>query len=312
MPASRVLNRELIKQHVERIRPKGTTNLYGGVGVAAEQLIGAKTPQHLSRVLVLTDGEANEGITEYGDIIALARDLRAKGMTVTTIGLGVEYNEELMRGIARATRGNYYYIDSIDRIPDVFDRELKHVFGTVATGVTLKLTLADGVQLTRCYGYEAAQGGHTVTLDLPDIASGEALPVLLQLGFKPHPAARYRAVQSELTFKYFGQGERTTLKGDLLVEFTTDKDKIMGGIDPVVEAAMREKDVVANLQRAAALMKQDVGTATMIIQQAEAQLMAAGNKEDATLVGIALGKLQRGAVDDATKTLSVASFELER
>jgi Ca-activated chloride channel family protein len=312
MPASRVLNRELIKQHVERIRPKGTTNLYGGVGIAAEQLIGAKTPQHLSRVIVLTDGEANEGITEYGDIIALARDLRAKGMTVSTVGLGIEYNEELMRGIAKATRGNYYYIDSIDRIPDVFDRELKHVFGTVATSVALKLTLADGAALTRCYGYEAAQGGRSVSIDLPDIASGESLPVLLQLGVKPHPAARYRVAQSELSFKYFGQGERTVLKGDLLVEFTTDKDRIMGGIDPVVEAAMREKDVVANLQRAAALMKQDVGTATMIIQQAEAQLMAAGNTEDATLVGVALGKLQRGAVDDATKTLSVASFELER
>jgi Ca-activated chloride channel family protein len=312
MPASRVLNRELIKQHVERIRPKGTTNLYGGIGIAAEQLLAARAPQHLSRTLVLTDGEANEGITDYADFMALARDLRAKGMTVSAIGLGVEYNEELMRGLAKAARGNYYYIDSLDRIPEVFERELKSLFGTVATGVTLKLTLADGVQLTRAYGYEAAQGGRTVSLDLPDIASGASLPVLLQLGVKPHPPARFRAAQSELSFKYFGQGERTVLHADLLLEFTTDKDKIMGGIDAVVEAAMREKDVVANLQRAAAMMKQDVGTATMIIQQAEAQLMAAGNTHDATLVGIALGKLQRGAVDDATKTLSVAEFELER
>jgi hypothetical protein len=50
----------------------------------------------------------------------------------------------------------------------------------------------------------------------------------------------------------------------------------------------------------------------MIIQQAQTQLMAAGNIEDATLVGVALGKLAAGATEDATKTLSKAEFDLER
>jgi Ca-activated chloride channel homolog len=312
MPASRVLNRELIKQHVERIKPKGTTNLFSGLHTAAEQLLAAQTPGHLSRVLLLTDGEANEGITEYHDIIAAARELRTKGLTVSTIGLGIEYNEELMKGIAKNTRGNYYYIDTIDRIPDVFRDELKDIFGTVASGLTLKLELAEGCELARCFGYEAARGGRTVTIDLPSLVSGESLPVLIQLGAKAHPAARYRLVRSELSFKYFGQSERRTLKGDFICEFTNDKDKILGGIDPVVEQAMREKDIVANLQRAAKLMASDVGTATMIIEQAQAQLSAGGRNEDATMVATALGKLQRGDVEDATKTLSVAEFELDQ
>lgn len=312
MPASRVLNRELIKQHVARIQPKGTTNLFSGMSTAAEQLLAAKTPQHLSRVLLLTDGEANEGITEYSDIIAQARDLRMRGMTISAVGLGIEYNEELLSGIAKSTRGNYYYIDAIDRIPEVFDRELKDVFGTVATGARLKLRLADGVELTRAYGFEAAKGGSMVTIDLPDLTSSEKLPVLVQLALRPHPAARYRVVQSELEFTYFGQTQRQSLRADLVVEFSTDKDAIMGGIDPVVEAAMRERDIAANLRRAAQMMGSDAGTATMIIQQAQQQLNASGRTEDATLVGTALLKLQQGAVDDATKTLSVAEFELER
>jgi Ca-activated chloride channel family protein len=311
MPASRVLNKDLIKQHVERIRPKGTTNLYSGMMTAAEQLLSAQAPNHLSRVLLLTDGEANEGIVEYHDIIAAARELRLKNMTVSTIGLGIEYNEELMKGIAKNTRGNYYYIDTIDRIPEVFDEEIRDIFGTVATGLTLKLELADGVELTRCYGYEAAKGARTVTIDLPSLVNGESMPVLLQLGCKPHPQARFRLAQSELSFKYFGSGERRTLKGDFICEFTSDKDKILGGIDPVVEKAMREKDIVANLQRAGRMMATDVGTATMIIEQAQAQLSASGRSDDATLVGTALGKLQRGDIEDATKTLSVAEFELD-
>ncbi|MBN2081277.1 VWA domain-containing protein, partial [bacterium] len=311
MPASRVLNREIIKQHVDRIRPKGTTNLYAGMATAAEQLLNAMSPQHLSRTLVLTDGEANEGIVEYHDIISEARNLRMKGMTISTIGLGIEYNEELMKGIAKNTRGNYYYIDTIDQIPEVFDKELKSIFGTVATNVGLRLKLAEGVELGRVYGYEAAKGGRSVSVDLPDLASSEALPVLVQLSLKPHPRARFRVVESELTFKYFGQTERRTLRGDMVLEFSTDKDAIIGGIDPVVEQAMREKDIVANLKRAAAMMKSDIGTATMIIQQAEAQLSAAGRSEDATLVATALGKLARGDVDDATKTLSVAEFGLD-
>ena len=311
MPASRVLNREVIKQHVDRIKPKGTTNLYSGMATAAEQLLNASSPQHLSRTLVLTDGEANEGIVEYHDIISEARNLRMKGMTISTIGLGIEYNEELMKGIAKNTRGNYYYIDTIDQIPEVFDKELKSIFGTVATNVGLKLRLAEGVELGRVYGYEAAKGGRSVSIDLPDLANSETLPVLVQLSLQPHPHARFRVVESELTFKYFGQTERRTLHGDMVLEFSTDKDAIIGGIDPVVEQAMREKDIVANLQRASAMMRSDVGTATMIIQQAEAQLSAAGRSEDATLVATALGKLARGDVDDATKTLSVAEFGLD-
>lgn len=311
MPASRVLNKELIKQHVERIRPKGTTNLFSGMATAAEQLLNASSPGHLSRVLLLTDGEANEGIVEYHDIVSQARELRARGMTISTIGVGIEYNEELMKGIAKNTRGNYYYIDAIDQIPEVFEKELKSIFGTVATSVTLKLRLAEGVELGRVYGYEAARGGRSVSVDLPDLASGEALPVLTQLNLAEHPQARFRVVESELNFKYFGQDERRTLKGDMVIEFTDDKDAIMGGIDPVVEQAMREKDIVANLKRAASIMGQDVGTATMIIEQAEAQLSAAGRSEDATMVATALGKLQRGDVADATKTLSVAEFDLD-
>ena len=311
MPASRVINRALIKQHVDRIQPKGTTNLYSGMATAAEHLLDAKSPEHLSRVLLLTDGEANEGIVEYHDIISEARNYRMRGMTVSTIGLGIEYNEELMKGIAKNTRGNYYYIDTIDMIPEVFDKELKSIFGTVATNVSLKLRLADGVEMSRVYGYEASKGGRSINIDLPDLASGESLPVLVQLTCQPHPKARFRVAQSELNFRYFGQSNRKTLTGDMVLEFTDDKDAIMGGVDPVVEQAMREKDIVANLKRAGAMMSRDVGTATMIIQQAEAQLTAAGRSEDATMVATALGKLQRGDIEDATKTLSVAEFELE-
>jgi Ca-activated chloride channel family protein len=312
MPASRVLNRQLIKDHVNRIQPKGTTNLFSGMATAAEQLLSAKTPQHLSRVLLLTDGEANEGIVEYSDIISEARNLHARGMTISTIGVGIEYNEELMSGIAKNTGGNYYYIDAIDRIPEVFDKELKDLFGTVATGVSLSLTLPEGVELTHVYGFEAARGGSRITVSLPDLVAGGTLPVLAQLAFKPHPPARYRVARSELSFKYFGQGARSELRGDFVAEFTLDKDRILGGIDAVVEGVMREKDIVANLRRAGQMMKTDVGTATMIIQQAQAQLTAAGKHEDATLVATALGKLQGGALDDATKSLSVAEFELER
>jgi hypothetical protein len=114
-----------------------------------------------------------------------------------------------------------------------------------------------------------------------------------------------------LEFKYFGREQREQLSGDFVAEFTDDKDAILGGIDPVVEQVMREKDIVANLQRAAQLMKSDVGTATMIIQQAQAQLSASGKEADATLVGEALGKLSRGDVEDATKTLSVSEFKLD-
>ena len=308
---SAVTKKEQLKAQLDLIRARGTTNLYGGMVAGANQLGTVHGPSHLSRIILLTDGEANEGVTEYADIIAKARQIKKDGFSVSTIGVGIEYNEELMRGIARNTLGNYYYIENVSDIPRVFEDELSTLFEVVAKNLELKMRLAKGVTLAKFYGREVSSHNAEVRLELPDVVAGRVQQNLAQLAFDAHPEARFRVMQAELSFEYLGQTTRTTLPTEAIVEFTRNKQRILGAINQKVDQVMRVKDVVAEISRAKQLLAKDAGTATMIIDRAKTVLLQAGREGDATLIAEAMGKLEKGEVAKADKTLGATEWELE-
>lgn len=308
---SPVTMKEALKAQLDLIRPRGTTNLYGGMTAGANQLAMAKGATHLSRIILLTDGEANEGVTEYGEIIAKARGIKRDGFSVSTIGVGVEYNEELMRGIAKNTLGNYYYVDAVSDLPRVFETELATLFEVVAKAVRMTLKLPKGVRLDKFYGREVFADGGMATVELPDIVAGQPQNLLMKLVFDAHPAARFRALESTISFEYLGQTSRTEMPAESVVQFTTDRKQILDSINPKVDAVMRVKDVVAEISRAKQLLAHDAGTATVIIDRAKTVLMMAGREGDATLIASAADLLASGKLDAADKTLGATSWELE-
>lgn len=308
---SPVTRKEQLKAQVDLIRARGTTNLYGGMVTGANQLAMVKAPTHLSRIILLTDGEANEGITEYAEIIAKARQIRREGFSITSIGVGIEYNEELMKGIAKNTVGNYYYIEQVSDIPKVFEEELSNLFEVVAKNLRLKASLPRGVSLSKFYGKDVEVRDGTFTVELPDLVAGKTQNHLIRLSFESHPEARFRVITSELSFEYIGQTERNRLTAEAVVEFTKDKNRILASINQKVDEVMRVKDVVAEISRAKELLAKDAGTATMIIDRAKTVLLQAGRDSDATLVAEAIQKLEKGEVEKADKTLGATEWELE-
>ncbi len=125
MPARRVVNRQLIKEHIQRIDTGNTTNLYDGLLTAGRQIASVQSPAYLNRLLVLTDGEPTTGIRDFQSIVGQVAELKGRGISVTALGFGPDYNEELMAGIARRSGGNYYFIARPELIPEVFRKELE-------------------------------------------------------------------------------------------------------------------------------------------------------------------------------------------
>ncbi|MEP0815215.1 MAG: VWA domain-containing protein [bacterium] len=312
MPLRRVLNANLIKQHVDAIRPRGTTNLWGGISDAVVQLLSTQAPHHLKRVLLLTDGEANEGITDYQSIVSEVRSRHASGISFSTLGMGIEYNEELMMAIAKNTGGNYHFVEHPDEIPKVFERELGSLFGVVGNEPEIRLKLRKGVSVARVYGLEYKAEGREVTIGLPSLEAGTTQAALIELAIEPHPPARFKKLEVELSYKPFGGTERVTQRAGVVFEFTLDKDKVRGHESERVRQALATRDVAAQLERAASLAGKDAQTATMIVSQAETQLLASGRSEDATIIAGVAAKMKTGQVDAATKLLSGARFRLDQ
>ncbi|MGQ9524711.1 MAG: vWA domain-containing protein, partial [Armatimonadota bacterium] len=200
MPARRVVNRELIKQHIARITTGRTTNLFDGLLTACNQVASVPDGQHLKRVLLLTDGEPTAGIRDFASIVGLAADQKAKGIVISALGFGPEYNEELLAGIARRSGGNYYYISRPDLIPEVFRRELSLLLSVAALNMRLTLHVPRWARVRKVYSTQAAISGRTAQIELVDLEAGATLAVLVQLEFEPRPAGPYRVLKADLAY----------------------------------------------------------------------------------------------------------------
>jgi Ca-activated chloride channel family protein len=104
-------------------------------------------PEHLNRVILLSDGLANVGETNPDVIASDVNGLTKRGVSTTTMGIGDDYNEDLLEAMARSGDGNYYYIQSPEQLPSIFQQELLGLMATVGTNVTLGIEPQAGVEL---------------------------------------------------------------------------------------------------------------------------------------------------------------------
>ena len=113
-----------LRTAIAAIHSGGNTNLHGGWREGAETLTDV-AGTGLKRVILLSDGQANEGLTDAAAIAAQCADWATRGVTTSTYGLGNSFNEELMVAMARAGGGNHYYGDTAEDLKDPFQQELE-------------------------------------------------------------------------------------------------------------------------------------------------------------------------------------------
>jgi uncharacterized protein YegL len=154
----------------------GGTNLGGGLLAGLAQVFGAFNPWQVNQVVLFSDGQPNIGITNSSELARIAARAADHGVAVTTIGFGMEHDELLMQGMADASGGNYYYVDSPDDMPRIFQQEAGAILRTAARSTDIDLVLPANLQLEEAIGYDyVAAGGHTY----------------VRIGSVPHDQERY-------------------------------------------------------------------------------------------------------------------------
>ncbi len=124
----------------------GSTNLSGGWLKGIELAGRGAAPGSVNAVLLLTDGQANGGITDPDALAALGAGVyTGQGIRTSCLGLGADFSEDLLKGVAAAGGGRFYYIESPDQAPEVFKEELGGLLAVVAQNVEVELAFADGV-----------------------------------------------------------------------------------------------------------------------------------------------------------------------
>jgi len=241
---------------ITKIRAGGSTNLSGGLFRGQEEVQRGMRLNQINRVILMSDGLANRGITDTKALSQQAQKHAQQGISVTTMGVGVDYNEDLMTAVADHASGNYYFIKDSDQIVSVFTQELQKMFGTVAQGAVVEVLIEDGIDLKQVFGYTFTRKGDTVSIPLAELFAGQKRAILLALQV---PTLREgKMAVSQVTLKYVDvASEGEARKAEVLAEVVVTKDKelVTSTRNKEVEERVGEVQVANAMNTAANLLR---------------------------------------------------------
>jgi Ca-activated chloride channel family protein len=181
VPATKLTDKEAVYGAIDELSSRGSTALFAGVSKGAEELRKFKNKEAVNRIILLSDGLANVGPQSPRELGQLGASLGGEGISVTTIGLGNGYNEDLMNQLALNSDGNHSFVETPAELAQVFDQELGDLLSVVASNLSLEVQLAEGIRPVRALGRKADIDGQTVTVSFNQLYAEQDKFLLLEI-----------------------------------------------------------------------------------------------------------------------------------
>ncbi len=288
-----VTNKDELKKKIDRIRDGGGTAISGGMGQGLAELDKALGPDRVSRMLLLTDGQT------FGDekqCLKLGKKAGDEGIVVNALGLGDDWNEDLLDEIAAASGGVADFIDSPDKIVTFFGQAVTSMQDTVVQNAQMVLRLANGVTPRQVWqvlpmisnlGYRPLSD-RDVQVTLGELEKGQSRSLLVELLITPRPAGSYRIAQAEVSYDVPGlKLTNEKVKADILLDFTADAVKakqyepdVMNIVEKVTAFKLQTRALEeAKLGNVAGASQKLRAAATRLLEMGEEQLAQSAMEE---------------------------------
>jgi Ca-activated chloride channel family protein len=169
------------KRRLAEVRARGTTEMAGGLRAGIGQVGGHHDPAGINRVVLLGDGVPND----EAPIRALAQEAGARGISITSLGLGLEYDETLMGAVAQLSGGRFRYVERSDQVASFFEEEVLRLHAVYAKNATIELTPGPGVRVVGVVGRATSPSGSKVHVQLGDLSRDDARDLIVRLQSDP-------------------------------------------------------------------------------------------------------------------------------
>jgi Ca-activated chloride channel family protein len=273
-------SRRAVESALQEIEASGRTALYDGLRLAIEKAAAQRKETNL--VLLLSDGQANVGETDVETVGYSARQARQRDMIVSTLGVGVDYNEALMAEIATQGGGRFYHVRHASHIPPYMEGELGEVASLAARDAALSLSLPSGAAVfPLSAAYPTHQQGSEATISLGDIPTNLELEIAIRLTLPAQLTPSRLSVEGQLTFRSPAGRDWSTPLNRVTVRFV-DSSQFERRDDVVVPVAERvlEQMRAANILGVSQAMARSMADG---VRQADQGLVSL--REYATLLG---------------------------
>lgn len=227
VPAQSARNVEWIESRIRRIGSGGNTALFGGVSQGASEVRKNLHDRYVNRIILLSDGIANVGPSSPEDLGRLGAALIKEEISVTTVGVGTDYNEDLMARLSQNSDGNTYFVESSLDLPRIFAAELGDVLSVVAKRVHIIIECPEGVKPVRIIGRDGRIKGRRVELSMNQLYGGQEKYVLIEVSVPAGASGKAMEVATaSLTYENPFTRRKETSKGRAEAVFSTDNRKV--------------------------------------------------------------------------------------
>ena len=240
-------NRADLALRLRAIEARGHTCISCGVETGLQQL--ARGQGAVSRMLLLSDGQANTGVRDVAGFERLAERARGRGVSISSLGVDVDYDDRLMLAVAQASNGRHYFVRNPSELARVFDDELSSLQRTVASDVRAELRLAPGVRLVRVFDRAFTQVGDHWEVPFGAFAAGDRKSLLVEVQL-PRGEEGLRAVADvQLRYQDLTTNAPASCDGALAVRLSSDASAV-SALDPLVETRLARAETAAALRDA--------------------------------------------------------------
>lgn len=261
---------------IEGLRASGTTALYAGVAAGGHEVRRFLSPHKVNRVILLSDGLANVGPSTPAEAANLGRELAGDGISVTTIGLGLDYNEDLMTRLAAASDGNHAFVESPDDLAEIFNREFGDAQAVMAQDAEIEIDCGEAFEPLRFLGRTGEISGRRARVKLAHIIAKNERYVLLELS--PKLRGEHRNVPvAEIRARYLDLASKNRREETLKVEaaFSPSREEAEASLNKGVMAEVAAQTATEESEKAIELRdKGDAAGAKRLLEQSAARLRA--------------------------------------
>ena len=318
VPSQRVTNKEHLKEMVNQLTHAGGTAISIGMKEGLNELRKNLSDDRINRMIILTDGET------YGDeddCYQLSSEAATGGISITALGVGDEWHEEVLDTIAAKNSGKSDYIATPDDIIPIFEGEMITIENIVTQNNTMKLRFSDGVQprkICRVIPYISeleydSFSENEVIVNIGEVDRNQGQSMLVEMMLSPKQTGRFRISQAELAYDIPSQSIRQQkVRKDVVAQFSDD-ETLCKKINPKV-MNIAEKVSAYDLQTRAINQAAagDVTGATQKLRAAATRLLDMGEQElaDAALSEAENLEIQGAMTSSGTKKLRYETRKL--
>eukprot|EP01090_Pellita_catalonica_P019941 TRINITY_DN6925_c0_g1_i4.p2 TRINITY_DN6925_c0_g1~~TRINITY_DN6925_c0_g1_i4.p2 ORF type:complete len:351 (+),score=86.84 TRINITY_DN6925_c0_g1_i4:245-1297(+) len=265
-----IANKESLIAKINSVRTEGSTNLWGGMEEGAKLLEAHKQEGYASRLFMFSDGQVNVGIQDKAEIFkrtfALYKD---KNIKSSAFGLGKDFDEEIMKGIAENGNGAYFFIEGADSMSEFVDFALNYILKMVASDAILKVRGEGKGIVTKLFGYDDVRQAN-----LGDLREENVRTVVVELEIRADKDATEKIATYELIFKDpAGKAPDGKISGSVSATFTADEALIDAGKNHLVQIKLALQESAELDKKLVRCMDQSKTKKAIVVQQEQVTLL---------------------------------------